>query len=475
VGGVRQHDLEISSLIDGWVKCENCGKWREHGKNEENGVSMLDEDDFVCSMVANFTQGCDTPEDTTWTSVFAFLNEGDSTKLDEKEMLKNGYVENAVEFLVYKLEDAERFKTKDGSTQKSIAQKFHDWTDKLRCYEDAEALIRGYDSATDKNEYEAYVKELTNLMSQLESEIEEKYKHEYEIGEWRAKFPGVSCICTVADLYGLGWALEEAIRWPKSSKRKRKDLDEEEENEDEDYSERERRRKRKGGRGDNRKTEAAQHSQQEKDRRPAAEEASARVVRDEERETAAGAEGGGAKMIGDVIGMTDHPESKCETDVDHSMTECERSKKEQLKTAVKKKDKHKTSTLGMAEEALANKIPLHLSKKSASNGSEKDCSSSVGMSEEEGGHGERREVGGGCGGEGGGGKGRGRADQNDVRKGDGKETEEDFESLPLHEGKNKDNHVSKTQVYFTQYYDRELKCACLMHEVPNYFLSLMEC
>ena len=51
---------------------------------------MLDEDVVVCSMVANFIQGCDAPEDTTWTSVFAFLNEGDSTKLDEKEFLKNG-------------------------------------------------------------------------------------------------------------------------------------------------------------------------------------------------------------------------------------------------------------------------------------------------------------------------------------------------------------------------------------------------
>jgi hypothetical protein len=268
------------------------------------------------------------------------------------------------------------------------------------------------------------MKELTNLMSQLESEIEEKYRHEDEIAEWRAKLPGVSCICTVADLYGLGWALEEAIKWPKASKLNHKDLDEEEQDEDEDYSERERRRKRKGGREESRKTEAAHQSPLEKDRKPAAEEASVRVVRDEERETAAGAEGGDTKMVGDVIGMTDHPESKCETDVDHSMTERERSKKEQLNTAVKKKDKHKTSILGMAEEALANKIPLHLSQKSASNGSEKDCSASVGMSEEEDGHGERREVGGGCGGEGGGGKGRGRADQNDVRKGDRNETEE---------------------------------------------------
>ena len=124
----------------------------------------------------------------------------------------------------------------------------------------------------------------------------------------------------------------------------------------------------------------------------------------------------------------------------------------------------------MAAEALANKIPLHLSQKSASIGSEKECSASVGMSEEEFGHGERREVGGGCGDEGGGGKGRDRSDQNDVRKGDGKETEEAFESLPLHEVKNKnqENHVSETQVYSTQYNDRELKRACLIREVPNY-------
>ena len=159
------------------------------------------------------------------------------------------------------------------------------------------------------------MKELTNLMSQLESKIEEKYKHEYKIAEWRAKLPAVSCIYTVADLYGLGWALEGAIN-----------LDKEEEDEDEDYSERERRRKRKGGRGDNRKTEAGRQSQQEKNRRPAAEEPSVWVVRDEERETAAGTEGGGAKMVGDVIGITDHLESECETDVDHSMTERDWSK-----------------------------------------------------------------------------------------------------------------------------------------------------
>ena len=85
--------------------------------------------------------------------------------------------------------------------------------------------------------------------------------------------------------------------------------------------------------------------------------------------------------------------------------------------------------------------------------------------------GKRREVAGDCGGEGGG-KRTGRADRHAVRRGDGNETEKAFETLPLKKVKNQGKHVSETQVYSSQYYDRELKRKCLIHEVPKYLLLL---
>ena len=105
-------------------------------------------------------------------------------------------------------------------------------------------------------------------------------------------------------------------------------------------------------------------------------------------------------------------------------------------------------------------------------GKEEEEWDNLAISEEEGGNAKRREVGGDCGDEGGGGKRRDRADRNDVRRGDGNETEKAFETLPLDQVKNQGKHVSETQVYSSQYYDRELKRTCLIREVPKYLLLL---
>ena len=64
-------------------------------------------------------QGCDTPEDTSWTHMSAFL--GESVHLDEAATLENGYVENAVNFLVFKLEDADMFKGPSGAAQRFLS------------------------------------------------------------------------------------------------------------------------------------------------------------------------------------------------------------------------------------------------------------------------------------------------------------------------------------------------------------------
>ena len=67
-------------------------------------------------------QGCDTPEDTSWTHMSAFL--GESVHLDEAATLENGYVENAVNFLVFKLEDADMFKGPSGAAQRFLSFRF---------------------------------------------------------------------------------------------------------------------------------------------------------------------------------------------------------------------------------------------------------------------------------------------------------------------------------------------------------------
>ena len=63
-------------------------------------------------------QGCDTPEDKSWTHISAFL--GESVQLGEEATLENGYIENAIAFMAFKAEDAGMFKGKQGAAQKFI-------------------------------------------------------------------------------------------------------------------------------------------------------------------------------------------------------------------------------------------------------------------------------------------------------------------------------------------------------------------
>ncbi len=211
----------------------------------------------------------------------------------------------------------------------SEVQKFSDLADSDKV--DPNVLTSGYNRATNKSRkshiqdkhedeiaYEGYVEKLKNLLIQLESEIEKKYKHPHtpfgEIAEWRAKLHAVS---SVVDVYRLGWELEETIKW-----REEEDEEKEGEGEDDDveYTERKRserskrerrkserskrerneqskrgRSRRKGDRVGNRRSGAENQIQQdEEERRRVTGEASARLSREEEREPAAGAGGGGA-------------------------------------------------------------------------------------------------------------------------------------------------------------------------------------
>jgi len=95
-----------------------CSKWRKPSVSGID-IDIAECDNFVClDMGAACPQGCDTPEDRSWTRMSAFL--GESANLDERETLDSGYVENAVNFLVFKAEDAGMFKGKEGAAQKFV-------------------------------------------------------------------------------------------------------------------------------------------------------------------------------------------------------------------------------------------------------------------------------------------------------------------------------------------------------------------
>jgi hypothetical protein len=304
-GGVREHDQIINGYLNGWTECEQCWKWRAHVVDK--GVP------FVCSdWDIGCPQGCATSEDRSWAVTPAFA--GTEAGIEETEALEYSYIENAVEFLVFNLEDAKIIKS-------SVVQKFSDLADREEV--EGKVLKRGYCRATNKSReshedkhedeiaYERYVEKLKDLLIQLESEIEEKFKHAStpfgEIAEWRTKLPAVS---SVVDVYHFGWALEETIIWHKRG-------------EEHERSKKRGRSRRKGGnRGErrkrgrsrmgdrvgNRRSGAEKQSQQaEEEGRRVTGEASARLSREEER-------------------VADHPEREGrKTAVDHYMAECERS------------------------------------------------------------------------------------------------------------------------------------------------------
>ena len=116
-GSITQHDLSICQWSGfGWAQCDHCNKWR---KPSVSGIDLdvNENDSFVCADMGASAcpQGCDTPEDKSWTRMSAFL--GESANLDETDTLTNGYIENAVNFLVFKAEDAKIFKGKEGAAQ----------------------------------------------------------------------------------------------------------------------------------------------------------------------------------------------------------------------------------------------------------------------------------------------------------------------------------------------------------------------
>ena len=172
---IAQHDLSLCQWSGfGWAQCELCEKWR---KPSVSGVDLdVNENDrFVCSdMGAACPQGCETPEDKSWTRMSAFL--GESVHLDEEETLENGYVENALTFMAFKAEDAGMFKGKDGA-----AQKFVDSV--------------GTDAYRD-------VQHVKALLAQLESKIKENYKPSDEIQEWRSQLALAS---SAVEVYRQGW------------------------------------------------------------------------------------------------------------------------------------------------------------------------------------------------------------------------------------------------------------------------------
>jgi len=172
---IAQHDLSLCQWSGfGWAQCELCEKWR---KPSVSGVDLdVNENDrFVCSdMGAACPQGCETPEDKSWTRMSAFL--GESVHLDEEETLDNGYIENALTFMAFKAEDAGMFKGKDGA-----AQKFVDSV--------------GTDAYGDVHHVKA-------LLAQLESKIKENYKPSDEIQEWRSQLALAS---SAVEVYRHGW------------------------------------------------------------------------------------------------------------------------------------------------------------------------------------------------------------------------------------------------------------------------------
>ena len=169
---MTEHDLILCQWTAGWAQCEKCEKWR---KPSVSGVDLdVDKNDrFVCSdMGAVCPQGCETPEDTSWTRIKAFL--GVSVRLNEEEMLKDGSIENALLFLAWKAKDAGMFKGND-------AQKFMDSL--------GECAFRD-------------VQHLKALLKQLESKIKENYKPSGEIQEWRSQLDLAS---SAVEVYRQGW------------------------------------------------------------------------------------------------------------------------------------------------------------------------------------------------------------------------------------------------------------------------------
>jgi hypothetical protein len=129
-------------------------------------------DRFVCSdMGAVCPQGCKTPEDTSWTSIEAFL--GVSVRLNEEEMLGDGSIENALVHLAWKANHADMFK---GKVQEFI------------------------DSVGDSAFRD--VQHLKALLKQLESKIKENYKPRDEIQEWRSQLDLAS---SAVEVYRQGW------------------------------------------------------------------------------------------------------------------------------------------------------------------------------------------------------------------------------------------------------------------------------
>ena len=149
-------------------------------------------------MGAACPQGCNTPEDKSWTNLSAFL--GESANLDEADTLANGYIENAVNFLVFKAEDAMIFKGKEGSAQhfiNSVVARFC-FSCKRRAV--GQAVGRRLSNANDANDHPDTqgtdpindVEKLKRLVAQLESKIKENFKRSDEILDWRARLDQVS-------------------------------------------------------------------------------------------------------------------------------------------------------------------------------------------------------------------------------------------------------------------------------------------
>jgi len=115
VARVREHNQKIHWYLNGWTECEQCGKWRDHVV--EKGVP------FVCShWDIGCPKGCDTIEDRSWADTPAFVFVRKEAGIEETEALEYSYIENAVDALVFRLEDVKIIEI-------SEVQKFSDLAD----------------------------------------------------------------------------------------------------------------------------------------------------------------------------------------------------------------------------------------------------------------------------------------------------------------------------------------------------------
>jgi hypothetical protein len=110
----------------------------------------------------------------------AFLGVSVQKDLDEQETLDNGYIQNAVILLAFKLDDAGMLEGKDGAAQKFI-DKFIDSVG-THAFRDVE--------------------DLKDLLKRLESEIKENYKPSDEIQEWQSELDLAS---SAVEVYCQGW------------------------------------------------------------------------------------------------------------------------------------------------------------------------------------------------------------------------------------------------------------------------------